>query len=115
MVEPPDFHRFHHRRPGRELKPFHDDSLRRKMLLECGLLSRDHQHAVLLIADADFLEAGFAAPPPAPRRRLPRFQEKISRIPDASLRSPDENAATARDHSISAGWFCSQSKSSALQ
>jgi hypothetical protein len=57
VIDAADIHRLHHRRPRRELDPFHIDALGTKMLLKGSALPRDHEHTVFLIADANFLEA----------------------------------------------------------
>jgi cytidylate kinase len=68
------------------------------MLLQRGLLPRDHQHAVLLVADADFLDASLR--PRLTRKCCDRstkrkFQEFTTLHSDLLTRN-----ATARDHSV---------------
>ncbi len=61
VIDAADVHRLEHRRPRRELHPLTAIPCGAKCCFQRGLLPRDHQHAVLLIADADFLDASLRA------------------------------------------------------
>ena len=48
-------HRLEHWRPGGELDPIHRDAGGRQAMLEACPLAGDHQHAVLLVPDAQLV------------------------------------------------------------
>ena len=55
VIDAADIHRLHHRRARREFDPFHTDALWLEMIFQGLALPRDNQHAVLLVADTNFL------------------------------------------------------------
>ena len=55
-IDAADAHGLQQRRPRRELDPLDADLPGGEVLLQHGLLPRDHQHAGLLVADPDFLQ-----------------------------------------------------------
>jgi len=92
IIDAADIHRLHHRRARGKLDPLHGDALRGKMLLQRGPPPRDHQHAVLLIADADFPDVGLR--PRRPRYRSARrgCRRQLQEFTTLHTQSPDQNA-----------------------
>jgi len=60
-IDAADIHRLQQRRPGRKLDPFHRGAVFGEALLQDALLTRDHQHTRLLVADPHLLQSAAIA------------------------------------------------------